>query len=291
MKAQLEALIEQLEAEGRPGLKKSIGVSWVSYDSQNPKPCNGSGTNWSGSEPFYPASVVKLVYALAAEAWIQKDLLPDTYQLRDAIKDMITNSSNDATSLVLDLLTATTSGPSLKNEQWESWQRQRQLINNWLDDLGWTELLKVNCCQKTWSDGPYGRERDFYSSKGRNALTTDATARLLESIMTNALVSPPACKRLREIFSRSIEIKQRKQDPENQVDGFLGAGLPKGTQLWSKAGWMSQARHDAAWCCPPRGNPMLLIVFSKGTQRANDEVLLPTIAKTLFNHHQQMMGP
>ena len=74
---------------------------------------------------------------------------------------------------------------------------------------------------------------------------------------------------------------QRKADPENQVDGFLGEGLPVGSRLWSKAGWMSQARHDAAWWSLQGGRPMLLVVFTQGRERANDTTLLPAIAREL----------
>ena len=62
MTAQLQNLLEELEDQGRNGLKNNIGVSWISYDRHNPKPGNGSGINWRGSENFYPASVVKIIY-------------------------------------------------------------------------------------------------------------------------------------------------------------------------------------------------------------------------------------
>ena len=108
---------------------------------------------------------------------------------------------------------------------------------------------------------------------------------MLEAVMTNALVSPLACKRLRQLLSRSIDLMQRKADPENQVDGFLGEGLSMGTRLWSKAGWMSQARHDAAWWSFGEGPPMLLVVFTQGRERANDTTLLPALARELSNLH------
>ncbi len=283
MQAQLTGLLDRLAAERRPGLHNSVAISWVRYDCSDPTPGSGSGAGWSDQRILFPASVVKLVYALAAEAWLQRDLLPEADELRRAMRDMIADSSNDATSLVLDLLTGTTSGPSLLGECWQTWQQQRHLVNDWLQGLGWEELEKVNCCQKTWGDGPYGRERDFYGVGlgNRNALTTAATARLLESVMTDALVSPLACKRLRQLLSRSTDLMQRKADPENQVDGFLGEGLPVGSCLWSKAGWMSQARHDAAWWSLQGGRPMLLVVFTQGRDRANDTTLLPAMAREL----------
>ena len=99
--------------------------------------------------------------------------------------------------------------------------------------------------------------------------------------MTDGLLSPPACHRLRSALARSLDQGERSADPENQVDGFLGEGLPENSSLWSKAGWMSQARHDAAWWSETEGATQLLVVFSVGVERANDNHLLPGIAREL----------
>ncbi|MFM9072213.1 MAG: serine hydrolase, partial [Cyanobium sp.] len=74
-------------------------------------------------------------------------------------------------------------------------------------------------------------------------------------------------------------------DPENQVDGFLGGGLPEGAQLWSKAGWMSQARHDAAYMEAEGVAPTLLVAFSEGEACAKDDTLLPEICRRLVRGH------
>ncbi len=289
MDFQLKELLNHFANKGRPGLLKSIAITWIRYDQPNPEPGSGIGTGWLDQQLMYPASIVKLFYAVAIEAWLQKDLLLNSEELHRAVKDMITDSSNDATSLVVDLLSGTTSGPSLFGERWQAWQKQRLLINKWLRSLSWPELNEINCCQKTWTDGPYGREKDFYKEdKGtRNALSTSATARMLEAVMTNGVVSPPACYRLRALLARSLDQKIRNKDPENQIDGFLGEGLPPRTRLWSKAGWMSQARHDAAWCCLPQEAPMLLVVFSQGRQSSNDTFLLPALAHELMKIHSE----
>ena len=247
------------------------------------------GASWAGDRPRYPASVVKLVYLVAAEAWRQADLLADTPELRRALSDMIRDSSNDATSLVVDLLSGTTSGPSLPPERMAHWEEQRQLVNGWLSELGWPELQGCNACQKTWGDGPYGRERVYYGTdlENRNRLNTDAVARLLQAVLASALVSPPACARMAALLARSLDPALRLADPENQVDGFIGEGLPLGSRLWSKAGWMSQARHDAAYVEPsaegsmPKAAPFLLVIFSEGQACAQDHKLLPEIATRL----------
>ncbi len=290
MNLHLEEVLAGLEKDGRPGLHNKISINWIRYNQPNPSPSSGKGASWSEERLLYPASVVKLAYAIATEAWIQKDLIQESDEIRRALKDMIVYSSNDATGLILDLLTGTTSGPSLFGDRWLAWKKQRNLVNEWLKELQWPELNKINCCQKTWNEGPYGRERDFYGAgnENRNALSTAATSRILEAIMTNTLISPPACKRLQKLLSRSLDLTQRKANPENQIDGFLGENLPKGTQIWSKAGWMSQARHDAAWFSHPQSNPMLLVVFTQGRQLANDRVLLPTIGKELVSFHLGM---
>jgi len=283
MQEYLAGLIDRFADQGRPGLHEQIAVNWVRYDQINAPAGSGFGAAWADQKPVYPASVVKLIYAVAVEAWLQKGLLLETAELRRAVNDMLAVSSNDATGLVVDLLTGSSSGPDLQSEAWVNWQRQRQLVNEWLSEFGWSEFERVNCCQKTWSDGPYGREKRFYgeNNANRNALTTASVARLLEAVMTDALLSPPACHRLRSALARSLDPEERRDDPENQVDGFLGEGLPQNSKLWSKAGWMSQARHDAAWWCDPEGTPQLLVVFSLGAERANDNALLPGLAREL----------
>ena len=66
------------------------------------------------------------------------------------------------------------------------------------------------------------------------------------------------------------------------MDGFLGEGLPEDALLWSKAGWMSQARHDAAWFqASEQQPPILLVVFTTGPDRARDASLLPELARQL----------
>ena len=169
MQEYLVGLIDRFADQGRPGLHEQIAVNWVRYDPANVSMGSGMGAAWADQKPLYPASVVKLVYAVAVEAWLQRGLLLETAELRRAVNDMIAFSSNDATGLVVDFLTGTSSGPDLQGEAWVSWQRQRQLVNEWLSDFGWAELERVNCCQKTWGDGPYGSCLLYTSPSPRDA--------------------------------------------------------------------------------------------------------------------------
>ncbi|WP_320663764.1 serine hydrolase [Prochlorococcus sp. MIT 1223] len=281
----LKSLINRFSNEGRPELHKNISICWIRYLKLYPNAGSGHGATWSQNNLFYPASVVKLIYAIATEIWLQNDLLIESEELRRALSDMIIHSSNDATSYIVDILTGTNSGASLPEKEWEAWKQQRSLINQWLKTFNWSELENINCCQKTWSDGPYGREKDFYgeNNENRNALSTGAVAKIFEALMTNSLISPKATGRLKNYLSRSLNMIDRKKNPDNQIDGFIGEGLSQKSKIWSKAGWMSEVRHDAAWWEEENKNPMLLVIFTRGTELSKDPFLLPAFADELRN--------
>ena len=99
--------------------------------------------------------------------------------------------------------------------------------------------------------------------------------------MANGIIQEVENENLKQVFQRSLDPVSRKKDLENQVDGFLGEGLPLATELWSKAGLMSEVRHDVAWWEAPNSNPMLLAVFTTGKDLVNDQFLLPAISSEL----------
>ena len=77
MEQALAAAISSLEQDGRPGLSEQLSVTWIRYG-QSPRHGSGGegqGTHWRGNQARYPASVVKLLYLLAAEAWLQLSLI------------------------------------------------------------------------------------------------------------------------------------------------------------------------------------------------------------------------
>jgi hypothetical protein len=291
----LADLVRALELDGRPGLSEQISITWVRYpqslldaaaaiDPQSHWGLGWTGASWRGDQLRYPASVVKLVYLVAAEAWRQQDLLSDDPELSRALAVMVQHSSNNATEHVVDRLSGTTGGPELSGDALAHWVEQRQLVNRWLAGLGWPELAGSNACQKTWDDGPYGRERQFYGADNSNInrLSSDGVARLLHAVMASAVLSPPACARMRQLLKRSLDPAARAADPENQVDGFVGQALPEGARLWSKAGWMSRARHDAAYFEAEGIPATLLVVMGEGKACAADARLLPELTVRLL---------
>jgi beta-lactamase class A len=81
------------------------------------------------------------------------------------------------------------------------------------------------------------------------------------------------------LMKRSLDPADLAADPENQVTGFLGAGVPREAQVWSKAGLTSQVRHDAAYIELPDQRPYLLVVFTEGKAHSNNEAILPFVSQ------------
>ncbi|PLZ31479.1 serine hydrolase, partial [Fischerella thermalis WC542] len=255
-------ILEATWAEFPTLAPNQIALTWIVYDPPVLVNTGGAltpdafwnhpvrGFTYRGLERIYPASVVKLFYLVAVQEWLEKGMVQTSGELERAMGDMIIDSSNDATSLIVDILTGTTSGPELPPGPFETWKQQRHIVNRYYQSLGWPEMESINVCQKTWCDGPYGRERAFYGQllENRNMLTTNATARLLHSIVGGVAVSSVRSQAMMSILKRSLKADELPQDvEEDQITGFLGAGLPQTAQIWSKAGWTSQVRHDAAY--------------------------------------------
>ena len=269
---------------------EDIAITWINYKSENKRIFKGFGFGINNKKTIYPASVVKLVYGLAAYYWIKKGSLLLTEEIVDAASKMLSFSSNNATSFLIDLLTGTTSGPCLEGEFWENWKFQRNIINDWLYDLHWDELLGINCCQKTWDDGPFGREKEFYGyeNQNRNVMTTDSAARVLEEIMIHIDYQKNDLN-LRNFLKRNLNKGFLENDSLNQIDGFLGAGLPESINLWSKAGLMSKVRHDSAWWINSQSLQTLLVVFCDGEVYSKDTSLLPAIAKEVYEYNEKFL--
>jgi beta-lactamase class A len=234
--------------------------------------------SFRGNEPIYPASVVKMFYLVMAHRLMEDGKLQETNELRRALKDMIVDSSNDATAYVLDLLTGTTSGPELKGDELKKWAEKRNSVNRYFAGLGYTN---INVNQKTYCEGPYGREQFFRGSKGenRNRLTTEATARLLSEIVTGRSVTPARSKMMLELMKRDYSGKSSEAD--DQAHGFTGSALEPGARLWSKAGWTSTTRHDAAYIELPTGARFILVTFT--TDHSKERDIIPTVARVVIN--------
>jgi len=235
--------------------------------------------SFRGNERMYPASVVKLFYLVATHRWLEDKKIKQTPELTRAVRDMIVDSSNEATQYVLDVLTHTTGGYELPPKEMEEWQYQRNAVNRYYASLGYTN---INVNQKTFCEDAYGRERVSRGPNGenRNKLTTDATARLLMEIVTGKIANPARTTAMMELLKR--EYTGTSNDTDDQGHGFTGLALQgrEGFRLWSKAGWTSTTRHDVAYVEMPDGGKFVLATFTGN--HANDREIIPTVARVVI---------
>jgi beta-lactamase class A len=243
-------------------------------------PAHPAQASFRGNERIYPASVVKLFYLTAAHRWLEEKKIEETPELRRALKDMIVDSSNEATQYVVDVITHTTAGYELPPREMEKWQEKRNAVNRYYSSLGYTN---INVNQKTFCEDAYGRERASRGPNGenRNKLTTDATARLLMEIVTGKAVSPARSAQMMELLKR--DYAGTSKDPDDQGHGFTGIALQgrEGVRLWSKAGWTSTTRHDAAYLELPDGSKFVLVTFT--TDHANEREIIPAVARIVID--------
>lgn len=240
-------------------------------------------SSFRGSEQIYPASVVKLFYLAAAHRWLEDKRIPNTPELQRALKDMIVDSSNDATHYVLDVLTQTTGGFELPPKEMAKWQKKRNAVNRYFSSLGY---VNINVNQKTFCEDAYGREQVSRGPNGenRNKLTTNATALLMMEIATSKAVTPERSRQMMQILQR--DPTKKTSDADSQDVGFSGSALPAGAKFWAKAGWTSVARHDATYIELPTGEKFVLVIFTTG--HSADHQIIPSIAHAVIEGMKNM---
>ena len=277
-------------------LNNSINQTIIAFSSKNLKPEQVSATlidlrdaknlkmaSVRGEEKIYPASVVKMFYMVALENWLEDGKVKLTPELERGLRDMIVVSSNEATQYVLDVLTGTSSGAELAPKEFENWAYKRNIVNRYFNSLGYKN---INVNQKTFCEDAYGIEQQFrgYQGENRNMLTTNATARLLTEIVSSRAATPERTAIMMNLLKR--DFSGTTADNDDQAHGFTGIALIKrnmtDAKLWSKAGWTSKTRHDAAYIETPDGLKFVLVVFTENA--ANERDIIPMIAGNILDN-------
>jgi beta-lactamase class A len=227
--------------------------------------------DYHGDLPFYPASVVKLFF-LADVYHQKKEAEPDVDR---AMKEMIRVSDNDATAFLIDTLTDTCSGPELQGRALNKFIEKRGEVNRWYASMGYD----ISAMAKPWSFGPFGRDMQLLgpNRERRNRSSANSIASLLLWIVRGRAVSRAASSAMMAFLERPLN---PLRSDENQVKEFLGEALPPTARLWSKAGWTSEVRHDAAYVELPNGKKYVVVIFTRGA--ADDTKLLPAVARHVF---------
>jgi beta-lactamase class A len=238
---------------------------------------NPTIANVRGEAKIYSASVVKMFYMVALFQQLQDGKIKSTPEMERGLKDMIVDSSNDATGYIFDVITDTTSGWEMPQKEFDAWQYKRNAVNRYFASMGY-ENININ--QKTFCEDAYGREQQSrkYKGENRNMLTTNATARLLAEIVSGRAVNAEKSGLMMNLLKRNPF--SETNDKDSQDTGFTGLALInknlKTAKYWAKAGWTSKTRHDAAYIETADGLKFVLVVFTESF--ANERDIIPSVA-------------
>lgn len=237
-----------------------------------------------GEAKIYPASVSKLFYLVALQRWLEDGRVSLTKELERGQRDMIVDSSNEATQYVLDVLTGTSSGAELPPKEFAKWSFKRNVVNRFYAAQGY---ININVNQKTFCEDAYGIEQQFRGYKGdnRNMLTTNATARLMAEIVLGRTNTKERTAIMMNLLSRDLTREIKNAD--DQTFGFTGIALRKinGVRLWSKAGWTSKTRHDVAYFELPDGRKFVTAVYTENF--AGEREIIPTIVASIIENSKR----
>lgn len=232
-----------------------------------------------GEARIYPASVSKMFYMAALQRQLEDRKVKLTPELERGERDMIVDSSNEATQYVLDVITDTSSGAEKPRREFDAWQFKRNRVNRWFTAMGYTN---ININQKTFCEDAYGIERQSRNfpteAANRNMLTTNATARLMAEIVTGNIATPERTAKMMNLMKRDPWGKA--VDADDQNNGFTGKYFIdkniRDIKLWSKAGWTSKTRHDVAYVETADGLKLVIAVYTENHARERD--FIPTVA-------------
>ena len=142
---------------------------------------------------------------------------------RDLVERAVTTSSNLATNLLLDRLTA-------------------DAVQATVGRLGAPGLRVLRGVE----------DLKAFEAGLSNQTTAAALATLLEALRDGRAVSPAADAAMRDVLARQ------------RFDEMIPAGLPAGTRVAHKTGWITRIHHDAAIVYPEGAAPYVLVVLTEG---------------------------
>jgi beta-lactamase class A len=256
----------------------------------------GETAGYQQDIPRYPASVVKMFWMVILYSQIKSGIWANEKDFTPYIAKMIQESDNEAASYILDQITGTHSEPSLGSQKFKIWKTQRQFVNRFFEKAGYKG---INIAQKTFPvyylnlQEPNGSEAQFlegYPVRNWNKITTKQAARLLYDLCytkqaVSAKVSPKMCEWLkRDLNPKVWQNEPSYTDGFNPVSTFFGESLPDNhIQFYSKAGWASYARGEAAMVDDQKiGAKYILAILTQDSAYADDAEIFPEISRLVY---------
>lgn len=287
------ALITQFSDTGLT--EETLGLVLVTPGANGPE-----GFAHRGDWRCYPCSLVKTFHLVHAMAATSENRISGHPEFDRAMADMIRWSSNTATNYVIDILTGTTGDTLLEGADYMDWTIKRGRLNRWFDALDWPEFDGCNITQKLMDDTRYGREAQFAGVGGANlnALTPLATARLMWALFDGDLPLPSEVKRRAQQMLYRDAKSPDAANPQYQLSEYLGADLPAGCRIWSKAGhnlWTgdpmaSWFKHDMIRIAAPHRKPLTAVLMTQGQGLAETHpTAFPAMGRMIWDRVEGML--
>lgn len=206
-----------------------------------------------GRTPWYPASCVKLGFAVAAVHWCEsRGRAPGC--LDGHVAPMLRVSDNVQTGFVVDAVTEAPNGP-VDGADFEAWFGRRLYTERLLAGHGL--LLGQRFINKTYptnsGEEPAGLEALARERHGRNMMHADGGAQLMLALVTGRFGQPSA-EYLRPLLRR----------PPVSSHSFMGGGFPEGTRYESKVGDAYDTLAEIVYAELPDGRRLIVSAFSNG---------------------------
>ena len=216
------------------------------------------------TEAFYPASLIKLFACFQACEKL-KTVNLDEFAFNDlnvAIRNSLEESDNDALSLVYDFISDSSSGVYDK-KSFTGFAKARNSVTDYFKELEFSDELALH--NKCYSFAPYGKDLKLFLKQGSNKIQISDIEKIMNLIINKQ-------SDLLEFMIRSGECAQSE---------FIYKGLDeeKLDFFYSKAGWTTSVRHDAAYFSFNK-EKYFLVILTKGL--SEDKELIPRLSSLIF---------
>jgi hypothetical protein len=206
-----------------------------------------------GATPWYPASCVKLGFAVAAVHWCEvQGRGADCLDVH--VAPMLRVSDNVETGRVVDAITGAPNGPAA-GVDFDAWFAKRLYTERLLAEHGL--LAGQRFFNKTYptnsGEEPAGLEALARERHGRNSMHADGAASLMLALVTGE-------------FGRQASdyIRSRLRRPPVSKHSSMGGGFPDGTFYESKIGDAYDTLAEIVHAELPGGRRLIVAAFSNG---------------------------
>jgi beta-lactamase class A len=261
----------------------------------------GEIAGYQSTRMNYPASVVKLFWAVALYEQIDRKLWRNPETFDKLARKMILESDNEAASFIVDSISGAPSiSKDLSDKDWQAWHSKRLFINQFFSKGGYEDL---NVSHKTYPipylklSEPLGTDQrarlegTTLEKPKSNQVSAEQAAKLMYETCSVPTLSVESAKKICSWLGRNLKDTAWQKAPGipindfNPIRGFMGEGVAKerGVTIRSKAGWTKGSRQEVVAIKSSNGNVFIVAVFANSPAYATDAQVFPNISSKLYS--------